>query len=131
MSKRGKTSFADYLISCRERLDISVKETASAADISEAYLGRLENGDATSPSLEIAYRLSEVYGVTTDEMAHHLLADRHREYDLEIQEFEETVGAQVQFAGGSPPLLRLKDKQRYLELLKSIASSRHVENEKE
>jgi transcriptional regulator with XRE-family HTH domain len=59
-----------YLKSVRLGLDMTLRgvEEATNQDVSNAYLSQLENGKVTKPSPHILYSLSQVYGVSYEDL---------------------------------------------------------------
>ena len=47
---------------------INREEVANLLGISEAYLGKLERGEKTTPSTQLIARMAKVYKCTTDEI---------------------------------------------------------------
>ena len=58
-----ETSIGTVLRQARELRGLSTIETARSAEISSAYLSKLENDAVKRPSPEVLHRLSEVLGV--------------------------------------------------------------------
>lgn len=63
-------SFGAYLASLRAGLQLSLRAVEEAAnkEVSNAYLSQLENGKIAKPSPDILFSLSEVYGVTYEQL---------------------------------------------------------------
>jgi len=101
---------------------MSLPDVAEATGISESYLRKLENGEMGNPSLEVAIRLSKLYGVDLNSLASHLIDDIDRKLDLEIRRYEKIVPV-VKWAGGDISILSYKDKVLYLKFLKGLAVS--------
>jgi HTH-type transcriptional regulator, competence development regulator len=59
-----------YLKSVRLGLDMTLRgvEDATNQDVSNAYLSQLENGKVAKPSPHILYSLSQVYGVSYEDL---------------------------------------------------------------
>ena len=63
-----ETSIGTVLRQAREVRGLSTIETARSAEISSAYLSKLENDAVKRPSPEVLHRLSEVLGVPYAEL---------------------------------------------------------------
>jgi transcriptional regulator with XRE-family HTH domain len=63
MTENAATELGRTLKSVREMLGKSLKGVAEPAEISPAYLVKLERGEVTSPSPHVLHRLAEVLGV--------------------------------------------------------------------
>lgn len=64
------TKLGIYLKSVRLGLDMTLRgvEEATNQDVSNAYLSQLENGKVAKPSPHILYSLSQVYGVSYENL---------------------------------------------------------------
>jgi HTH-type transcriptional regulator, competence development regulator len=52
----------------RKRSSLTLREIEERTGISNAYLSQLENGKIKSPSAQVLYNLSIMYGITLDEI---------------------------------------------------------------
>lgn len=112
--------FGKFLIDCRGRLDLNVRDAAAAANISPVYLRRLEKDEVKNPSIPVAYGLSQAYGISVDSLAERLMADQNRQLIDDISRLESLKPFKFERQDWST--LSLRDKQLYLEFLKTIAS---------
>lgn len=67
---RESDRLGDYLKSVRQakRMTLRQVEELSEKEISNAYLSQLENNKITKPSPNILHKLSEIYGISYEDM---------------------------------------------------------------
>jgi transcriptional regulator with XRE-family HTH domain len=63
-----KTKLSDKIKSLREKKKLSLSELARQANVSKGYIYQLEEGNSTSPSAEMLFRIAGALGVTLAEL---------------------------------------------------------------
>lgn len=88
-------TLGQFLNRCREELNMSSKEAAEKAGISLVYLGRLEKDQAKNPSLSVAVRLAELYGVNVETLGQYQTRLEKLQTIQKIKELEKVAGVEL------------------------------------
>jgi len=110
-------TLGELLVSLRKRDGLTLRqvEVITEKRVSNAYLSQIENGKILKPSLNILFALSEVYGVSYNEimeLAGYISARGSRESALEGHEVTNLLGE-----------ISKEEEERLLEYLTFLRSN--------